>query len=100
MVLAELCAEARALSAFRILTNGEGRAYSVAEAASGRHAIELVLRRARAFGYVTEPTDGCYAMLDVLDADGSIVQDYGIPHAQAFRWWKRQLHLRVEPSAG
>jgi hypothetical protein len=34
-----------------------------------------------------------YAVLDVLDSDGDIVQDFIIPHARAFRWWYRKLGL-------
>jgi hypothetical protein len=85
-----------ALSAFRILPNGiEGRAYTISEAPSGRAAIERALRQAKALGYVTDASKESYAVLDVLDVDDSIVQDFGIPDAKAFRWWKRLLHLHV-----
>lgn len=93
--MSDLHPNATALSAFRVLPSGEGRAYSVVEAPSGRVAIERMLRMARAFGYVTEAAENSYAVLDVYD-DDSVVQDFGIPTAAAFRWWKRKLGLRVE----
>ena len=89
--------DAVALSAFRVLPNGEGRAYTIAEAESGRNAIDHILRMARACGYVTPSAvdDDSYAVLDVLDDEDAIVQDFAIPTAAAFRWWKRKLHLSV-----
>jgi hypothetical protein len=88
--------EAKAISAFRILPNGEGRQYTISEAPSGRAAIERSLRMAAAFGYVDSAgAPESYAVLDILNADDLIIQDYVIPTAEAFRWWKRQLHMRV-----
>lgn len=88
--------EAKALGAFRILKNGEGRAYTVAE--GSWRLIEQTLRQARACGLVTDDARDSYSVLDVYDEDG-IIQDFGIPNAQAFRWWKRKLDLRVEEAA-
>lgn len=98
---AALHPRAVAVSAFRILPNGiDGRAYTISEAPSGRAAIERTLRQARAFGFVADTgQQESYAVLDILDADDSIVQDFAIPTAQAFRWWKRVLHLHVQPDA-
>ena len=90
-----LHANAAALSAFRILPDGQGRAYSISEASSGRVAIERSLRIASTLGYVAAAGQESYAVLDVLDDQDDIVQDFAIPTARAFRWWKRQLNLRV-----
>lgn len=86
---------ASALSAFRILPDGNGRAYTIVEAPAGRAAIERTIRMARAVGYLTEDTDPSYAVLDVLNDNDDIVQDYTIPTAHAFKWWYRRLGLRV-----
>lgn len=86
---ARLHPDASAFSAFRVLPNGEGRAYTVAEASWRK--LEHTLRMARAVGYVTPPT----AILDVLDDGDTIIQDFGIPTAVAFRWWKRKTGWRV-----
>lgn len=88
--------DAVALTAMRPV-NGVARFYSVAEADSGRRAIVALFMQAQACGFIkpsnTEPS---YAVLDVLDADDDIVQDWNIPTATAWRWWYRKLHLRVE----
>lgn len=39
-----------------------------------------------------------YAVLDVLDADGDVVQDYAIPTPEAFEWWRTALELRPAAS--
>lgn len=91
-----LHSDASALSAFRILPSGEGRAYSVVEASRGWLGLERLLRMARAVGYIAPPCSAGYAVLDVYDDDDSIIQDFTIPTARAFRWWKRKLGLRVE----
>ncbi|MGH9152724.1 MAG: hypothetical protein ACRD03_10080, partial [Acidimicrobiales bacterium] len=80
-----LHANAAALSAFRILPDGQGRAYSISEAPSGRVAIERSLRIASTLGYVGAAGQESYAVLDVLDDQDDIVQDFAIPTARAFR---------------
>ncbi|RCG18224.1 hypothetical protein DQ384_39200 [Sphaerisporangium album] len=97
--LPDLHADARALTAFRALPDGTGRAYTISEAPDGRAAIARTLHRAKAIGYVKPPTPecgGCYAVLDILNHDDEPVQDLCIPTARAFRWWYRTIHLRVE----
>ena len=84
--------DASALSAFRVLPNGEGRSYSIVEG-----PIEHLFRMARACGFVVPSGQDGYAVLDVLDDDDNIVQDFTIPTSRAFRWWYRKLHLRVTP---
>lgn len=100
--LSDLHPDALALSAFRILPNGRGRAYTVVSAPSGHRAVERVVRMARAFGFIEPPASKpSYAMLDVwADEDTGVVQDYSIPHARAWRWWYRKLGLRVEVTDG
>lgn len=94
----ELHADAVALSAFRVLPSGEGRAYTISEAPSGRRAINHLLRMARACGFIEDASwEGeSYAVLDILNGEDDIVQDFHIPTAQAFRWWKRKIHMRVQ----
>lgn len=95
----DLHRDAVAVTAFRGLPDGTGRSYTVSEAASGNKwlMINHLLRMARACGYV-KPTCGdctCYAVLDILDANEDVVQDFCIPNNRAFGWWYRKLHLRV-----
>lgn len=87
--------DAAGLSMFRVLANGEGRAYT---SVTGSHSrIDQSLRMAQAFGYVAEDaTEGDYAVLDVHNVGGDIIDDYTIPHAKAARWWYRHLGLRIE----
>lgn len=97
--LPELHADAVAVSAFRALPDGSGRQYTASEATSGNKwlAINHLLRMARACGYV-KPTCGgcdCYAVLDILNDNDDVIQDFCIPTNRAFGWWYRKLHLRV-----
>ncbi|SET50400.1 hypothetical protein [Nonomuraea wenchangensis] len=101
--LPELHENAVAVSAFRALPDGDGRQYTVSEpvdSSDPKRVIRRSLRRAWAIGFVRPTTheDGpcdCYAVLDILDANDDIVQDFCIPTARAFRWWYRLLGLRV-----
>ena len=98
--LPDLHPDAVAVSAFRGLRNGTGRQYTISEAPSRERAIKYSLRVAKAIGAVkaTSHEDGpcdCYAVLDILNGDDEIVQDFCIPTAHAFRWWYRHLRLRV-----
>ena len=101
--LPDLHADAVAVSAFRALPDGTGRQYTVSESVDSsdpKRAIRVSLRRAWAVGFV-RPTGHedekcrCYAVLDILDGNDDIVQDFCIPSARAFQWWYRHLHLRV-----
>lgn len=88
---------AHALGAFRVLPDGEGRRYSATTfPVDPWQGCERMIRTARAIGCIGQPGDS-YAVIDVLDAQGSIVQDFGVPTAKAFRWWKRKLNLTVDP---
>lgn len=90
----ELLPEAHALSAFRAVPGGGCRAYTATWFPNDpRGGIDRMLRMARACGFVGSAD---YAVLDVLGENGDIVQDFGIPTAGAFRWWKRKLNLAVE----
>lgn len=95
----DLHPDAVAVTAFRGLPDGTGRTYTVSEAASGnkRLAINHLLRMARSCGYVRPSCGGCdcYAVLDILNENEDVIQDFCIPTDRAFRWWYRKLHLRV-----
>lgn len=98
--LPELPPDAVAVSAFRALRDGTGRQYTVTEDLSKGQAIRASLHRAKGIGFVkaTGHDDGpcdCYAVLDILDANDDIVQDFCIPTRRAFEWWYRHLDLRV-----
>jgi hypothetical protein len=101
--LPELHPSAAALTAFRGLPNGVGRQYTISEAPTREKAIRYSLRVAWVLGFVKATTHrekaaepcGCYAVLDILDGDDEIVQDFCIPTARAFKWWYRHLGLRV-----
>lgn len=88
---------AHALSIFRVLPGGEARAYTaVTFPKDPWQGCEHFLRMARLVGWLREPADDDYGVLDVLDDDASIVQDFGIPDARAFQAIKRKLNLAVE----
>lgn len=86
---------AHALGAFRVLPNGEGRHYSATTfPADPWGGCARMIRMARAIGCLG--SGDSYAVIDVFDAEGSIVQDFSVPTAGAFHWWKRKLNLTVE----
>jgi len=89
--------DAHALSLFRALQNGEPRAYSATTFPRDPYqGCERMVRMARAFGYLVAPHADCYGVLDVLNADGDIVQDYAVTSAAAFAWLKKKLRIVVE----
>jgi hypothetical protein len=91
---ASLSREAHALTVFRVLKNGEGRAYTATTFPADPFAgCARFLRLARF--WLTDDADG-YGVLDVLNANGDIVQDFTIKDAAGFQQIKRRLHLRVE----
>jgi hypothetical protein len=91
---------AHALSGFRVLPNGDSRQYTATTfPRSPYKGCEQIIRMATAFGYLAADGERYYAVLDVLDEDGDIVQDFRIRDATAFRWFYRKLHWRIEPAA-
>ena len=86
-----------ALSAVRVLPGGRCRQYTTTSFRRDPHAgCERFIRQCRAVGYLTAATKTAYAVLDVLDRNGDLVQHYSIPNANAFRFVYRKLGLRVE----
>lgn len=91
----ELHSAAHALTVFRIV-KGEGRAYTATTFPQDPwQGCERFVRMARKVGWLCPPSES-YAVLDVLNEDGDIVQDFGIRDARAFQQIKRRLDLRVE----
>lgn len=98
---------AHALTLFRCLPNGQGRSYTATTFPQDPWAgCEHTIRTAYKLGYV-DPSDSeryilgdGYGVLDVLDANGDIVQDFMVRTADAFQWLKRRLDLRVETTDG
>lgn len=91
---------AHALSMFRMLADGRGRQYSaVTFPRNPWQGCEHTIRMATAVGWIKK-ADHPYAVLDVLDVNGDIVQDFSIPDALAFRQLKRKLKLVVEMTDG
>jgi hypothetical protein len=90
-------ADAVALTAFRELRNGSSRQYSESWTPDNPwQGCEHFIRMCGALGFLRDSgSRPCYALLDVLAADGGIVATYDIPHAQAFRFIYRKLGLRV-----
>jgi len=96
--LTPLHPDATGYSAFRGLPDGSGRQYTGVVFDYGRQGAAYWLRRFAKLGMVRDgstDTTG-YAVLDVLNGDGDIIQDYDIPTAQAWRYIKRMLQLRVD----
>lgn len=97
----DLNSAAHALSVFRVLPSGDGRAYSAVTFPQNPYqGCEHFISTARFVGWLTDPSDDDYGVLDVLDVDASIVQDFGIPTADAFQRIKRKLNLVVESTDG
>lgn len=92
--------ETTGVGALRVLKDGTGRFYTVMEVPSWQ-SIEWLMRQAEATGALRPSTadDDCYAVLDLYDDDGSIIADFAIPTARAFRWWYRKVGWRVEEPA-
>jgi hypothetical protein len=97
MNTSEIHPSAHALTLFRVLNNGAGRAYTaVTFPQDPWQGCERTIRMGKAVGWVKDPTDDAYGVLDVLNEDGDIVQDFSVPTARAFQCLKRRLDLRVE----
>jgi hypothetical protein len=93
--------DAHALTAFRVLPDGRGRQYTATTFPRNPYqGCERTIRMASKCGFVTAPSRDCYALLDVIDAEGEYLEGFGIPTAQAFRWFKRVLHWQVESTDG
>lgn len=88
-----------ALSAIRPLPSGSFHQYTAATFPQNPwQGCEHMIRMARACGFVTTCSGvcDCYAVLDVLDDDGDVIQDFCITTPRAFRWFYRKLHWRIE----
>lgn len=103
MKLSTLHPDVVGFSAFRVfVSKGEqvGRWYSAARFRDGNKAANRALRMYQKVGWVpTEDTPRIempYAVLDVLNEEGDILQDFPIVNAQAFQQIKRRLGLVVE----
>lgn len=90
-------AGAVAMTAFRELPDGRARQYTEAWTPGNPwQGCEHFIRTCGALGFLRESKSGhAYAVLDAIDEDGGILATYDIPHAQAFRFIYRKLHLRV-----
>jgi hypothetical protein len=90
-----------ALAAFRQLPDGPGPPIHRSTFPANPHqGCEHMIRMARAVGFVTDSAHRAYAALDVLNANGDLIQTFGIPTTIAFQWWKRKLHWQVESTDG
>jgi hypothetical protein len=97
----QIAPSAHALTVFRVLPNGEGRSYTaVTFPKDPREGCEHFIRMARFVGWLREAGEDDYGVLDVLNIDADIVQDFGIPTAEAFQRIKRKLNLAVERDDG
>ncbi len=86
------------LSAIRALPGGKMRQYTAVEFKRGWQGVEHAVRTFRFLGYIkASSTEPSYACLDVIDDNDDIIANYDVPTAQAFRYIKRKLNLRVVP---
>jgi hypothetical protein len=92
--------DAHALTVFRVLRNGEPRTYTATTFPRDPYAgCDQFARQARAVGWITRAGatgKSDYGVLDVLNENGDIIEDFAIPDASAFRRIADKLHLRVE----
>lgn len=104
MNLSTLHPDVVGFSAFRVFeSKGEqiGRWYSAVRFRDGNKGANRALRMYQKVGWV--PSEDAphaampYAVLDALDEQGDILQDFQIVNAQAFQQIKRRLGLVVEP---
>lgn len=96
-VLPPLHPSAIGFSAIRGLPDGSMRQYSAVEFDLGWDGAAAFYHRLKGLRFVRASTTDAsgYAVLDVNDAAGDIVQDFDIPTAQAFQYIKRMLKLTV-----
>lgn len=101
-------AEAHTLGAFRGC-DAHGREHGINYEAvmewTGLAAVDQVLQVAEREGIWCALRDdddydhrGCYAVLDVCDDIGDIIDDRCIPTPEAFAWWVRTVELRCNSS--
>ena len=95
-------ADAVALTAFRELPDGRARQYTESWTPGNPwQGCERFIRMCGAIGYLRESAPGhAYAVLDAVSDGGDILATYDIPHARAFRFIYRKLHLRVAETDG
>jgi hypothetical protein len=95
-------AAAVALTAFRELPDGRARQYTEAWTEHNPYqGCERFIRMCGAIGYLQDSQpEHAYAVLDAVSADGDILATYDIPHARAFQFIYRKLHLRVAETDG
>ena len=97
--LAPLHPSATGFKLFRCLPDGTGRDYTGVEFARGWAGADQFRRLLHAVGYIRNSSaEPSYGVLDVLGADGDLLQDYDVPSAEAFAFIKRKLKLTVEPA--
>jgi hypothetical protein len=55
---------------------------------------ELYLYRCQTFGFLVEKKEDVYAVVDVLDRNGDVIQDYGV-NKKGFDFLRSQLKFKV-----
>jgi hypothetical protein len=90
------------LGALTICEHDLGTNYRPVMEWSGPRATRTVLAAAERAGMVHPATAACprshAAVLDLLDADGDIVDDRCIPTPEAWAWWCRAVEFRPSSS--
>ena len=78
--------------------HGEYITYRANLESSGHNAVATAVQVAAQAGHLVDstlmPTDRWYATIDILTADGDIVQDFQAPSEQSWHWWLRAAELR------
>src|SRR6266851_5666840 len=91
----DLPSNSAAVRVFRIDDRDLDRWYTPVPFADGRDAFVRALQRAAEMGHVADSSldgnDDCYAVLDLLRGDSSVVDSYVIPTSEGFNWWQQML---------
>lgn len=91
-----------ALTAFRELPDGRARQYTETWTPGNPwQGCARFIRMCGKLGYLRDSVPGhAYAVLDAVGEGGDILATYDIPHARAFRFIYRKLHLRIAETDG
>jgi hypothetical protein len=90
---------AHAITAFRALPNGAGRQYTGTTWLNDPWGgVEHAVRTGHKLGFLKASSadqGSGYAVLDVLDQAGEVIQDFEITTARAFQWMKKRCGWTV-----
>jgi hypothetical protein len=98
-------APAHGLGAFRSCRHGDAIAYNATLESSGPEAVELIVSALRRQYYLADhgccavgTKFGCYAVLDITDDEGCMLDTICVPDMHAFDHLRHALSLRITSS--